>query len=68
MNDKAYFKNADIYSLAVVLYELFFSKMLFTGNIVEKLKKNQDEGDYVIPKGFQVSREFLDFICQCLLK
>ena len=41
MREKEYFKNADIYSLGVVLYEMFFSKMVFSGNFVDQLRENQ---------------------------
>ena len=60
VDSKGYYKNADIWSLGVVCYEMLIGKTVFNGRNKQDLYLNVENGGYTIPTN--LSKEVVSFI------
>jgi serine/threonine protein kinase len=56
----------DLWSVGVMLYELYFGKMPFNGENPMAIYSKYEHGNYLIPKKFNPPIEFLDFLDLCI--
>lgn len=68
IHEKPYDKKVDIWSLGVILFELFFRKPPFNGNTFFNLAENVTKCPLIIPKKPKISAEFRKLLTKMLDK